>query len=99
MKLLASTRQCVVRGCVIFQQFFDICCLRLPQDIDGDDLKLDDFDCPLREWLSEEKVKRAVKKKFGKFLVDYKAQRNNEKVYVAKIVNMCEGADFVLLLA
>ena len=63
-----------------------------PQDVDGDDLKLEDFDVPLREWIALSKVERQVSKRFSKFLGSYADAVSGEKVYPRKIGDMCAGA-------
>jgi DNA replication licensing factor MCM2 len=62
-------------------------CIRL-QDVDGDDIKIEEFDVPLREWIALTKVERQITKRFGAFLNKF-GEAQGDRVYPRRINDMC----------
>ena len=59
--------------------------------MDGDDIKIEEYDVPLREWLALGKVERQVAKRFTRFLNTYATPHDNERVYPRRISDLCSG--------
>ena len=64
------------------------------QDVDGDDIRIDEFQGPLREWIAQAKVERQIKKRFSRFLNAYTLgpEENAVRVYPRKINELCASA-------
>jgi hypothetical protein len=64
------------------------------QDVDGDDLRIEDFEGPLREWIAQAKVERQIKKRFARFLNRFTQgpEENPVRVYPRKINELCASA-------
>ena len=65
-----------------------------PQDVDGDDLRIEDCEGPLREWIAQAKVERQIKKRFARFLNRFTTgpEENPVRVYPRKINELCASA-------
>jgi hypothetical protein len=65
--------------------------------VDGDDLRIEEFDGPLREWLAQGKVERQIQKRFARFLNHFPTGRTEDgqerpKVYPRRINDLCASA-------
>ena len=60
--------------------------------MDGDDIKIEEYDVPLREWIALGKVERQIAKRFTRFLTSYAERESAERVYPRRINDMCSGA-------
>ena len=85
-----AVRRNRVRGCVA-RAGADTPRVRRAQDVDGDDIRIEEFDGPLREWLAQAKVERQVKKRFARFLNQFPAGEA-AKVYPRRINELCSSA-------
>jgi DNA replication licensing factor MCM2 len=65
------------------------------QDVDGDDIRIEEFDGPLREWIAQAKVERQIKKRFARFLNNFPAGET-AKVYPRRINDLCASASRAL---
>jgi hypothetical protein len=61
------------------------------QDVDGDDIRIEEFDGPLREWIAQAKVERQIKKRFARFLNNFPTGET-AKVYPRRINDLCASA-------
>jgi len=65
--------------------------------VDGDDIRIEDFEGPLREWIAQAKVERQIKKRFARFLNRFTTgEDSTRRVYPAKINQLCAGAHLAL---
>lgn len=54
-------------------------------------MNIEDFDVPLREWISQAKVERQIRKRFASFLATFAGTERGERVYHSRITEMCSA--------
>ncbi len=52
-------------------------------------MDIENYDCPLREWITRERTKAEIRKKFSRFLRKFTAQGSDELIYRKRIREMC----------
>jgi DNA replication licensing factor MCM2 len=50
---------------------------------------IENYDCPLREWITRERTKLEIRKKFSRFLRKFTTRGSTELVYRKRIREMC----------
>lgn len=52
-------------------------------------MDIENYDCPLREWITRERTKVEIRRKFSRFLRKFTAKEDGELVYRKRIREMC----------
>ena len=52
-------------------------------------MDIENYDCPLREWITRERTKLEIRKKFSRFLRRFTARDSTDLVYRKRIREMC----------
>jgi hypothetical protein len=68
-----------------------MCVCACAQDVDGDDIRIEEFDGPLPEWIAQAKVEQQVKKRFARFLNNFQVGET-AKVYPRRMNDLCASA-------
>ena len=53
------------------------------------EVDIENYDCPLREWITRERTKVEIRRKFSRFLRKFTAKEDGELVYRKRIREMC----------
>ena len=53
------------------------------------EVDIENYDCPLREWITRERTKTEIRRKFSRFLRKFTAKEDGELVYRKRIREMC----------
>ena len=68
------------------------------EDEEGEPVDLENFDVPLREWVSTDAPRNEIKRRFRNFLRSYEDKAGNA-VYARRILVMCSDNRQTLLLS
>lgn len=73
-----------------FVRLFLLCKIPAWQEEEEEfEVDIENYDCPLREWITRERTKLEIRKKFSRFLRKFTLRDNGELVYRKRIREMC----------